>query len=307
MNHSLNHKSKSVYVAFLVLILLTFSVHAAQYKPINLHPEYEHDKWVTKIQNKEIDPSVVKEFRAYTSVFDSEDDNNNDGISDLWRIPLFVTYEMRAIDDLAKSPKRPSPWMTDKDLFEKGIAPKDESYKYSSAFRKNNPDWYDRGHLCAKHHAWRLGSFADWNTHTIINAVPQRHSFNNGIWKNMEYLNAKWADKYGKIWIITGSMFNNKTPTKWIGETQKGERLVAIPDFLFRIIIREENNQLKVLAFKYPQQDSKEGFKKKPFNHERYLVSIDSIEEETGLDFLTALPNDVEACIESKIADKLWE
>jgi endonuclease G len=83
--------------------------------------------------------------------------------------------------------------------------------------------------------------------------------------------------------------------------------MVAVPDFLFRILIREDpdSGRPKVLAFRYPQQGT--GFGKGPYDHKDYLVSIDSVEEATGLDFLTALPDNVEKDIEAKPAEKLWE
>ena len=41
-------------------------------------------------------------------------------------------------------------------------------------------------------------------------------------------------------------------------------------------------------------------------NHLDYIVSVDEIEQKTGLDFLTILPDDSEEEIESKKADSLW-
>ena len=64
--------------------------------------------------------------------------------------------------------------MTEKALFEQGVAASDASYHFAKAWREAYPDspqlGYDRGHMCMKHHAWRLGANADWNTHTLLNA-----------------------------------------------------------------------------------------------------------------------------------------
>ena len=43
----------------------------------------------------------------------------------------------------------------------------------------------------------RLGQDAAFNTHTVLNAIPQRPKFNQGIWQNLEFLTGAWAQTYG--------------------------------------------------------------------------------------------------------------
>ena len=52
--------------------------------------EHDHLKYAPVIVG------ANKEFRAYHSVFDDEDDDNGDGISDLVANPTFVSYECKA-------------------------------------------------------------------------------------------------------------------------------------------------------------------------------------------------------------------
>ncbi len=97
----------------------------------------------------------------------------------------------------------------------------------------------------------------------------------------MEFKTAKWADKYGSVYIIAGPIIFNKTPSKWLG--QENEVPVAIPDAFFKIVIREEGNGIKTLAFIYPHEGV--GYRCSDCNYEPYLTSIDIIEALTGLDF----------------------
>jgi len=150
-----------------------------------------------------------------------------------------------------------------------------------------------------KQHAWRLGANADWNTHTVINAIPQRHKFNAGIWLNMEDKTAEWADEYKKVWIIAGPVFLEGQPKNWLGEPDKGEMLIAIPDAAFKIVIRGDGDCPKVLAFIYPQDGA--GYGRGPYDHQKYLVSVDQIEQVTGLDF--KLPESLESFTASQIWD----
>ena len=296
-------------LAILVSVLVSApAASAAQYKPIEPAAGYDHDQFGTIVTGPAGSVNYVRKFRAYVTVFDGEDDDNGDQIEDRLGIPHFVAYEMKKYDGiLPKGPKRPSSWMTDRDLNRKGMAPKDATYKYSSAFRKNHPNWYVRGHLAMKQHAWRLGANADWNTHTMLNAVPQRQGFNAGIWLDLEDRTAEWADEFGAVWIVAGPVFEPRplTPRAWLGEPEKGEMAIAIPDKLFKIVIRETSDPSRpeVLAFIYPQDVAKGS----PYDHRPYLTTVDAIEKKTGLDFLTVLPDAAEAEIEARKAADIWK
>lgn len=283
----------------MLCMLVAWNAHGASLKPIVLDDSYRHDRW--DIQPKDL----VRQFRAYTTSFDSNDDDNEDGEPDILGIPEWVAYELRRYDgELPKGPKRPSPWITDKTLHAQGVAPADETYRYPSAFRREHPNWYVRGHLCMKQHAFRLGRNADWNTHTVLNAVPQRQDFNSGIWLDLEILTAGWADNYGAVWIVTGPVFLKGHPAAWIGE--ENEVKAAIPDALFKIVAKDSpgSEQPDVLAFVYPQTG--DNYRRGPFDHTKYLTSVDNIETLTGLDFFSSLPPEVQDAIESTAQRALW-
>lgn len=273
---------------------------AADYKPERIDRRYDHDRFG-------IEPADhIRKFRAFISSFDSDDDDNGDGVADYYAIPEWVAYELRRYPGkLPRAPKRPDRWITDEELHDLGWAPADESYRYSNSFRQKNRNWYVRGHLCMKQHAWRLGEAADWNTHTFLNAVPQRDEFNSNIWQDLEDRTAGWADRYGRIWIVTGPIFYAGEPAEYIGED--GEIPVAVPDALFKIVSRKPRGQdaPEVLAFIYEQ--SGPGYRRSPFDHESHLVSVDEIEDYTGLDFFADMDTDIQDQIESVVANTLWD
>lgn len=271
------------FICLLTLVLvLALGVSATEYKPIVLDPNYSHDKWVTKPSD------VIRKFRAYTVSFDSDDDGASLGV------PEWVAHEIKPHSgSLGKGPVRPNPWMTDT---EEGLAPTDDSYKNSK---------YDRGHMCQKYIAWRLGANADWNTHTTVNACPQSPSFNRGIWLDLEEKTAEWADSSGaSIWVICGPVFRKNQAIHWIGDP--GEIPVVVPHGFYKIVVRESEDPDRpdVLAFLYPHHHL---YKQKgPHDHLQYLVSVNYIEKLTGLDFLTALPNKDEKKVEKAVATSLW-
>ena len=247
------------------------------FKPIFLNKNYNHNKFG-------IEPSdIIYNFAAYTSSFDSDDDNNKDGKSDIWGVPEWVAYEIHSKPDKMPKYNRPK-WFTDDKLYAQRKAPNDDTYKVSGVstikvVKTNNR--FVRGHMCPKVTADRHGENAGYNTHTMLNAVPQLQWQNNGVWKYLEEDCNNWADKYEKIWVVCGPAYFKNNPSMWLG--QAGNVQAAIPDAIFKIVIREsKENGLETLAFIFPnivKSDRK--------NVYEFLTSISTIENATGLTFLT--------------------
>ena len=280
-----------VRLALLAAVLWVSPAGATDLKPIDLHPDYRHDRFHTEPKN------IVRCFRAYTTSFDGADDDDGGGQGDRYGVPEWVAYELRAAPaDVGDAPERPSPWITDEELHQAWIAPSDESYKNSG---------YSRGHMCMKSHAFRLGKDADWNTHTVLNACPQKQCMNGGVWLGLELKTGKWADKFGAVWIIAGPVFHHTAPSRWIGDP--GEVRVAVPDAFFKIVVKESDQpgELDVLAFLVPMEGVGD-YCSTAHELRPYLTAVDVIEALTGLDFLTALEDGAEAGLEQVVHTKLW-
>jgi len=205
-----------------------------------------------------------------------------------------VSYQINKVTNDYPLAARPT-WMTDEDLYSKGIAPDDSTYAVSgtSDLKEVKTDYrFVRGHMCPKNTAERISSDAAYNTHTVLNACPQLQWQNNGIWKKLEESCEEWADKYGRIWVICGPVFFNREPSMWLG--QAGEIKAAIPDAFYKIVIRESEHQgVKCLVFLIPNI-----IPKTEESLDAFLVSVDRVESLTGLDFLTVLEDGVEGSVE---------
>lgn len=300
-----NSAMLKIFACFMTLLVILFSPLSKAYSE-NTAP-YIHDRFSPP-------PEIKRVFHSFVVSFDSKDDDNEDEKPDLLRVPHWVSQEIRKWqpeenlrDDIEswclETSTRPS-WTTDRDLFSTGVAPNDASYKHSG---------YDRGHMAMKLLSERMGNDAARETFTVLNAVPQQGKFNQGIWQQLEYLTGAWAQVYENIWVLQGPVFMG-TPIKWIGDPR--ERKVAIPDAVYKIIIKESvNNSLDVLAFLYPQLGPGYHGSSKEYRHERFLTSVDEIEKLTGLDFFIDLgtkPNNktqesvLEKKLERDVAQKLW-
>lgn len=300
MNMNAVKSSVQSCVVAMAIVVFTSCANATSFKPETIDSSYEHDRWKTSCTG------ITREFAAFKSCFDDADDDNQDGSPDIWGVPEWVSYEMKKLDRRCiKTSQRPSKWFGDPSLVSQGIMPSDRSYAYPGSFVRKRKDWYSRGHLAMKMHAERIGYVEGWNTHTFFNAVPQRQLFNAGIWLDMEYLTAAWAQKYGAVWVVTGPVFADKAPYAHLGEV--GELPVAIPDALFKVVVKEglRPGIPDVLAFIYPQVGPGY-YGGKPYNHLRYVTTVDEIEKLTGIDFFSLLPPELEKPLEREMADALW-
>ncbi len=281
-------------ILFLMHIIPSFGqAPSDRYKDIVIDPSYEHNKWG-------VEPSdMVYQFAAYISSYDSDDDNDGDGQGDIWGIPEWVAYEVKERNPQSTNPdySRPRKWLTDELGNEKRIVPDDATYYVggTTKMREVKTDYrYVRGHMCPKNAADRISLEAGYNTHSTLNAVPQLQWQNNGIWKRLEEDIEEWADKEGSIWVVCGPVFFGKSPAVWLG--QKGEVQAAVPDALFKVVIKMAGNgAVETLSFLMPNV-----VPKAEDDYSHFLVSIDRLEELTGLDFLSNIDDPLADSIESK-------
>ncbi len=161
---------------------------------------------------------------------------------------------------------------------------------------------FDRGHMAPNHAiAVCYGAAAQAQTFLMSNVVPQRHGLNAGVWKSLEQRVLKrYTRQFGDVWVLCGPVYYSDNP-KRLAAKKRGV-VPAIPDAFFLIVVdREEaSGALRSLAFLVPHEDSPKNDPK------RYLVSIDAVEQATGLDFFSRLPETAQAALEGRVAKTAW-
>jgi endonuclease G len=263
----------------LLLLASVCCLTALAQRPVAPDTDYAHTKWGIEPEN------LVYRFAAFTVSFDGLDDNDGDGDPDAWRIPEWVAYEIKGGAEMHSADGTPA-WVTENFLYRLGIAPEVGTYEVrgTSAMRVVRADYrFVPGQLCPANVGARISGDAANETYTLLNAVPQLQWVRDGIWKSLEDDILEWADRFGRVWVVCGPVFFEKSPALWLG--QDDEEQAAVPDALFKIILREAGTDVKSLAFLIPNI--------LPTTEEDYwvyLTIIDQIEELTGIDFLTALP-----------------
>lgn len=150
---------------------------------------------------------------------------------------------------------------------------------------------YDRGHLApAADMKWSTIAMSE--SFFMSNMSPQNPSFNRGIWKRLENQLREWALDEQKLYIVTGGVLKEGLET--IGENQ-----VSIPEYFYKVVLDYEKPVFKGIGFILAN-------KKSGMPLEKYAVSIDSVEQLTGIDFYYSLPDSIEDSIESIVNLSAW-
>ena len=149
---------------------------------------------------------------------------------------------------------------------------------------------YDRGHLCPAGDM-KLNKTSMSETFYLSNMSPQERSFNRGVWNKLEAKVRKWAITEGKIYVVTGGVLTSNK-----GEI--GVNGVSVPKYFYKVIFNSKG-QGKMIAFLLPNEKGT-----KPL--QEYVVSVDSLESLTGIDFFPALQDSIENHLESSKDVSAW-
>ena len=153
---------------------------------------------------------------------------------------------------------------------------------------------YDRGHMAPNYAiAICYGSQAQLETFLMSNIVPQRPNLNRRVWENLEQTEIKeYAQRYRQLWVIDGPVFKPGARRLRHG--------VEVPDACYKIMVEEERGRPKVLAFIMPEEVA--GTE----SPAQFLSSVSEVEKETGLDFFSELPSDLQRKLEAETARAMW-
>lgn len=161
----------------------------------------------------------------------------------------------------------------------------------SADWRNYKNTGYDKGHLCpAADMKFSETAFND--TFFTSNISPQLHSFNDGVWNRLEEKTRYWANKYNGIYVVTGGILKGNLKTI-------GKEKVAVPDYFYKILLNHNNGKIKMIGFLVPHQDSKKALYE-------FVVSVDEIEQKTGINFFPKLQDKLENELEKKSDYKDW-
>ena len=145
---------------------------------------------------------------------------------------------------------------------------------------------YDRGHMApAGDMKWSKRAMEE--SFYMSNMCPQDHNLNTKDWNDLESKCREWARRYGRVYIVCGPIYNGKRK-EYIGKHR-----VRVPDAFFKAVLINTKKNPMALGFYFENEAGERPLKE-------YLVSVDKIEQLSGIDFFPALADEIEERIESK-------
>jgi len=152
---------------------------------------------------------------------------------------------------------------------------------------------YDRGHLIpAADLCYSTEAMND--SFYLSNMSPQAPDFNRGIWADLEATVRNFAQNDGLIYVVTGPILS-EGPYKTIGNSK-----VSVPDYYYKAILDYSEPETKAIGFILPNKGSDEDL-------QSFAVSIDTVEERTGIDFFPLLDDKDENALEASYSTSLWD
>lgn len=234
------------------------------------------------------DEDFLLEKRGYTLSYNS-----------VTMIPNWVMWHLSAGDEGELS--RSDDFREDKELPVRFYRVKKSDYQFSKY-------GFDRGHLCPS--ADRTFS-PELNSETFLmtNMIPQAPDVNRIVWKQLESHARKLVESGKELYIAAGPYGRGGVSAKGNFtsiELSDPDLKITVPEACWKIILvldegendfQRVNIETEVIAVYMPniQGLQKDG------SWERFVTSVDFIEETTGLDFFSELPDEIEDFIEAKV------
>lgn len=172
---------------------------------------------------------------------------------------------------------------------------------------------FDRGHICQSADR-TFSKEANDQTFYMSNMQPQYHAFNGfdsknnknkGLWLRMEQQLQTWAGNLGPkdtIFVCKGGTIDDE---KNIIKRIDGKLIV--PKYFFTAVLRKYyiNGKHEYIALGY-WCDQTNSYRTNE-TIKQHCMSIEKLEQLTGIDFFCNLPDDIEAKVEKDYKESSWK
>lgn len=194
-----------------------------------------------------------------------------------------------------------------------GNVGRNEAYKpdpelpsqYAAKHNDYTNSGYTRGHLCASSDR-QYSKEANQQTFYMSNISPQSgNGFNQSgsAWNTGEDKVQAWGYNISRstdtLYVVKGGTIGEGMIKGYI----KNE--IAIPKYFFMAVLFRSGDNYKAIGFYMPHENLKDDPDKKA--PKKYLMSIDALEQETGIDFFHNLPDNIENTVEATYNVNDWQ
>ena len=146
---------------------------------------------------------------------------------------------------------------------------------------------YSRGHQIPS--ADRIhDENANAETFYYTNMTPQLSGFNNGVWGTLEGKVRTWAKASDTLYVVTGCVVEDSEITT---KTKDGKSTITVPSHYYKALLRLKNGEYTGCAFWFEHKSGV--YNTASLTDATVRISIDALEEKTGIDFFVNLPDKV--------------
>ena len=194
-----------------------------------------------------------------------------------------------------------------------GNVGRNEAYKpdpelpsqYAAKHNDYTNSGYTRGHLCASSDR-QYSKEANQQTFYMSNISPQSgNGFNQSgsAWNTGEDKVQAWGYNISRstdtLYVVKGGTIGEGMIKGYI------KKEIAIPKYFFMAVLFRSGDNYKAIGFYMPHENLKDDPDKK--DPKKYLMSIDALEQETGIDFFHNLPDNIENTVEATYNVNDWQ
>ena len=163
---------------------------------------------------------------------------------------------------------------------------------------------YDRGHLCASNDRL-ISEEANRQTFYMTNMSPQMSQFNQNYWVGYEQYvqnlgrNTSFADT---LYVVKGGTI---AKDQILGHVWRNNgKQVAVPKYYFMALLKCKSSGYEAIAFWMEHREYSETADKSEIA--RHAISIDELEDLTGINFFHNLPDNAEEEVEKNYTLSSW-
>ncbi len=177
--------------------------------------------------------------------------------------------------------------------------------KLPSAYRLDEKAYsnsgYSRGHLVASGDR-QYSKTANGLTFYMSNMSPQiQNGFNGGIWLNLEskvQSLGKISNPNDTLYVVKGGTIRDDQIKKFISN---GSQRIAVPKYYFMALLSLKSGTYKAIGFWLEHKAYSNSA-----SYASCTVSIDELEQKTGINFFHNLPDDIENNVEQDYDKSDW-
>lgn len=198
------------------------------------------------------------------------------------KIPRWVAYDLTVTELDGTNTREGKNFRPDPEV----NAPQADNYDYRNS-------GYDKGHMApAADFKWSEKAMDD--TFYYTNCCPQKPYFNRHAWEKLESRVRSWAGKFGCLYVVTGSIVGDCVNGK-LGANQ-----ITIPDAFYKALLTKDGDTYHSVAFVMHNLDT-------PQPYVECSMTINALEEITGVDFFCALDDSIEEQVEGTVDRRFWK